>query len=147
MVCEHCGEVLESRLCEAGFQVKRIELGGLELEHPVDEDQFAKLSNIVRQNGFEIISEKSNQIVERIKHLIIDIIHQQKTLEENLSNFLEEKIHKDYQHLSRLFSGVEGKSIERYFILQKIERAKELIVYGEQTDVDLQKARYEKTRS
>ena len=132
MVCEHCAEVLRQKLLEAGFRVKQIELGKLELKEPVSDKEFRKLTQIALQNGFEIISDRSSQIVEQIKHLIIDIIHQRETLEGNLSEFLEQRIHKDYQHLSRLFSGVEGKSIERYFILQKIERAKELIVYGEQ---------------
>jgi len=132
MVCEHCGEVLESKLNEAGFFVKKIELGKLELQNPVDKEEFKTLSKVVRQNGFEIISDSNSQLVEQIKHLIIDIIHQREELKENLSEFIKDRIHKDYQHLSRLFSSVEGKSIERYFILQKIERAKELIVYGEQ---------------
>lgn len=132
MVCEHCGEVLGQKLLEAGFPVKHIELGKLELNRPVDDDEFEKLSEIVRRNGFEIISDRGSQLVEQVKHLILDIIHQRKTLESNLSDFLAGHIHKDYQYLSRLFSSVEGKSIERYFILQKIERAKELIVYGEQ---------------
>lgn len=132
MVCEHCAEVLSSKLKEAGFVIKDIQLGKLQLENPVNEEQFALLSDIVRENGFDIISDEGSRIVEQIKHLLIDLIHQRKDLDSNLSDYLSSKIHKDYQHLSRLFSGVEGKSIERYFILQKIERAKELIVYGEQ---------------
>lgn len=132
MVCEHCGEVLETKLNEAGFPVKKIELGKLELQRPVDENDFGLLSKVVQKNGFEIISDSNSQLVEQIKHLIIDIIHQREKLEGNLSDFIKYRIHKDYQHLSRLFSSVEGKSIERYFILQKIERAKELIVYAEQ---------------
>ncbi|HKK45819.1 MAG TPA: AraC family transcriptional regulator [Balneolaceae bacterium] len=132
MVCEHCGEVLESKLTEAGFPVKKIELGKLELQQPIDEEKFKTLSKVVRQNGFEIISDNNSQLVEQIKHLIIDIIHRRKKPDGNLSDFIKERIHKDYQHVSRLFSSVEGKSIERFFILQKIERAKELIVYGEQ---------------
>src|SRR5699024_4745656 len=65
--------------------------------------------------------------------LIIQLVRTDKKLKNNLSTYLAGQTHKDYQQLSRLFSAVEGKSIERYFILQKIERAKELIVYGEQT--------------
>lgn len=133
MVCEHCAEVLESKLKEAGFAVQHIELGKLELEEPVESEELVRLSEIVRQNGFEIISDQGSQLVEEIKHLIIDLIHQKYELEDNLSDFLSGKLNRDYQQLSRLFSSVEGKSIERYFILQKIERAKELIVYGEQT--------------
>lgn len=133
MVCEHCGEVLAQKLTEAGFRVKHIELGKLELEEPVGEPQMTTLSDVVRQNGFEIISDQGGQIVEEIKQLIINIIHHRETLNGNLSEFLEQKFYRDYQQISRLFSSVEGKSIERYFILQKIERAKELIVYGEQS--------------
>jgi len=132
MVCEHCAEVLEAKLVEAGLPVRHIELGRVGLERPVDIEGFTELLEIAHENGFEIISDRSSQLVEQIKHLIIDIIHQRENLEGNLSEFLEHRIHKNYQHLSRLFSSVEGKSIERYLILQKIERAKELIVYGEQ---------------
>jgi len=133
MVCEHCGEVLESKLAEGGFKVNNIELGMLELQEPVGEQQLDELTRIVRENGFELISDKGSRIVEEIKHLIIDLIHSSESLDANLSDYLSKRINKDYQQLSRLFSSVEGKSIERYFILQKIERAKELIVYGQQT--------------
>lgn len=132
MVCEHCAEVLESKLTEAGLPVSHLELGKVELQRPVNAEEFTKLHEIIDANGFEIISDRSSQLVEQIKHLIIDIVHRRKSLDTNLSEFLSMQLHKDYQYLSRLFSGVEGKSIERYFILQKIERAKELIVYGEQ---------------
>src|SRR5680860_187356 len=132
MVCEHCAEVLESKLIEAGFPVKNMELGKVELRRAIDPEGLTKLFEIVHQNGFEIISDRNSQLVEQIKHLIIDIVHLRKSLDTNLSEFLSSRLHKDYQHLSRLFSSVEGQSIERYFILQKIERAKELIVYGEQ---------------
>lgn len=133
MVCSHCAEVLEEKLTEAGFLIKTISLGELQLAKPVDEAQYEKLTAVVRKNGFDIINDESSRIVEQIKHLIIRQVRSGKPLEENLSNFLADRIHKDYQQLSRLFSGVEGKSIERYFILQKIERAKELIVYDEKT--------------
>lgn len=132
MVCEHCAEVLRTKLEEAGFQIYKMELGKIELEQSLDSDDLSKLFEIVQNNGFEIISDRSSQLVEQIKHLIIDIVHLRRSLDTNLSEFLADHIHKDYQYLSRLFSSVEGKSIERFFILQKIERAKELIVYGEQ---------------
>lgn len=132
MVCEHCAQVLEEQLEEKGFAVKHIELGKLELMEPVAHKNMDKLISVVRENGFDIIGDKGSRIVEEIKHLIIDIIHNKRSLNTNLSNYLAEQLHKDYQYLSRLFTSVEGKSIERYYILQKIERAKELIVYGEQ---------------
>jgi AraC-like DNA-binding protein len=133
MVCSHCAEVLEEKLTEAGFTVQRIELGELYLTDAVDKKEYSRLISVVQDNGFDLIDDENSRIVERIKHHIIQQVRSGTPLEKNLSDYLSDKIHKDYQQLSRLFSAVEGKSIERYFILQKIERAKELIVYDEKT--------------
>lgn len=133
MVCSHCAEVLREKLETEGFKIKSITLGELQLDEPVDEQQHHRLVSIIRNNGFDVINDEGSRIVERIKHLIIKQVRSGQPLNGNLSEYLTSHIHKDYQHLSRLFSGVEGKSIERYFILQKIERAKELIVYDEKT--------------
>ena len=133
MVCSHCAEVLKEKLTTAGFSISSISLGELRLAKPVDKARYEKLTAVVRNNGFDIINDEGSRVVEQIKHLIIKQVRSGDPLEENLSSFLADRIHKDYQQLSRLFSGVEGKSIERYFILQKIERAKELIVYDEKT--------------
>lgn len=133
MVCSHCAEVLKEKVEANGFAIEKIELGELTLQNPIDQDQYDQLARVVSENGFEVIDDANSRIVEQIKHIIISIVRHSKTLNQNLSDYLSEQIHKDYQQLSRLFSAVEGKSIERYFILQKIERAKELIVYDELT--------------
>ncbi len=137
MVCSHCAEVLEEKLTHAGFQVKSIDLGELTLGSTLNEKDQLKLDEVIRNNGFELINGQGAQIVETVKRLIIKLIRTDEKLEGNLSDYLSEHTHKDYQQLSRLFSNVEGKSIERYYILQKIERAKELIVYGEQTFAEI----------
>lgn len=131
MVCSHCAEVLEKKLSEADFDIKHIELGELRLNHPISENEYQRLVDVVQQNGFEIINDQGSKTVEQIKQLIIELVRTNKELKGKLSEYLANQLHKDYQYLSRLFSNVEGKSIERYYILQKIERAKELIVYGE----------------
>ncbi len=133
MVCSHCAEVLQKELEQEGFSIEKIELGELQLTEPIEDKEYKRLVSLIRENGFDIINDESSQTVERIKHLIIDQVRSGEPLEDNLSDYLTQHIPKDYQQLSRLFSAVEGKSIERYFILQKIERAKELIVYGEKT--------------
>lgn len=133
MVCSHCAEVLEEKLTDAGFDIQKIELGELYLEQSVNEDGYGRLVSVIRDNGFDLIDDENSRIVEQIKQLIIQQARSGEPLEMNLSDYLSNEIHKDYQQLSRLFSAVEGKSIERYFILQKIERAKELIVYDEKT--------------
>lgn len=137
MVCSHCAEVLEEKLVAADFEIQKIELGQLTLSEPVTQDEYERLIQVVRNNGFELINDKGSRIVEEIKQLIIQLIRTDQELEGNLSDYLSQKINKDYQQLSRLFSNVEGKSIERYYILQKIERAKELIVYGEQSFTEI----------
>lgn len=132
MVCSHCAEVLEEKLLTAGFEVKNIELGELTLSSPIADSEYQRLIKVVNNNGFEIINDQGSKLVERIKQLIIQLVRTNKELNGKLSEYLSYELNKDYQYLSRLFSNVEGKSIERYHILQKIERAKELIVYGEQ---------------
>ena len=131
MVCSHCAEVLEEKLSEADFAVNHIELGELTLTEPISDEEYRRLIKIVQKNGFEIINDQGSKTVEHIKQLIIQLVRTNKELKGKLSDYLAKSLSKDYQYLSRLFSNVEGKSIERYYILQKIERAKELIVYGE----------------
>ncbi len=132
MVCSHCAEVLEEKLQSANFEVKKIELGELTLVEPISDTDYQRLINVVNTNGFEIINDQGSKLVEQIKQLIIQLVRTNKELAGKLSEYLSSQLDKEYQYLSRLFSNVEGKSIERYYILQKIERAKELIVYGEQ---------------
>lgn len=133
MVCSHCAEVLKEKLEDAGFTVQHIELGELSLGEPVNQSGYERLLSVIRDNSFDLIDDENSRIVEQIKHIIIRQVRSGEALEVNLSEYLSDKINKEYQQLSRLFSAVEGKSIERYFILQKIERAKELIVYDEKS--------------
>tara|TARA_R110002126_G_scaffold3477_2_gene19821 strand:- start:17300 stop:17866 length:567 start_codon:yes stop_codon:yes gene_type:complete len=132
MVCSHCAEVLEEKLLSADFKVKKMELGELTLANPITNVKYQRLIKVVNTNGFEIINDQGSKLVEQIKQLIIQLVRTNKELNGKLSEYLSSQLNKEYQYLSRLFSNVEGKSIERYYILQKIERAKELIVYGEQ---------------
>ncbi|MEP0007359.1 MAG: AraC family transcriptional regulator [Balneola sp.] len=132
MVCSHCAEVLEEKLKSSNFEVKKIELGELTLADPINDAEYQRLIKVVNTNGFEIINDQGSKLVEQIKQLIIQLVRTNKELAGKLSEYLSSELNKEYQYLSRLFSNVEGKSIERYYILQKIERAKELIVYGEQ---------------
>ena len=72
------------------------------------------------------------QLIEQVRHLVIDLVHHKNSaLRTNLSDYLTEHLHHDYSALSKLFSEVTGTTIEKYFIAQKIERVKELLVYDE----------------
>lgn len=134
MVCGRCIKVVQDELENLGYDIKSIELGKVELE-PSGEIDVLELKSTLEKEGFELIDDESTRIIEKIKMLIIKYIHQQKneTEEQNLSDYLESELHKNYSSLSTLFSKVEGRTIEKFTIQQRIERVKELLVYGEKT--------------
>jgi AraC-like DNA-binding protein len=86
-------------------------------------------------NGFELIDDKKGQLIDDIKTIIIELIHYQREIDEhiNFSDYISKEVGYDYSYLSNLFSIVEGTTIEKYIIHQKIEKAKELLVYDELT--------------
>jgi AraC family transcriptional regulator len=108
-------------------------LGQVELNEEPDETQLEKLRTMLQQQGFEVLDDKKAKIVDRIKTVIVSLIHGKDADEFNLklSAMLEEKISMDYHYLSSLFSSVEGITIEKYAILQRIEKVKELLMYDE----------------
>ena len=110
---------------------QQILISNLETVAYISDKEYQRLVKVVQKNGFEIINDQGSKTVEELKQLILQLIRTNVELKGKLSDYLAKSLSKDYQYLSRLFSNVEGKSIERFYILQKIERAKELIVYGE----------------
>jgi AraC-like DNA-binding protein len=104
----------------------------VELAHEPTAQQLQILDQNLRALGFELLDNHKQKQIEKIKSLLIDLV-QRAAIEEHfsLSEFLGKAMHKDYSYASRLFSGVEGMTIEQFFILQKIEKAKELLVYDE----------------
>lgn len=92
------------------------------------------MNTSLKSLGFELIDDKKSQTIEKIKNTIVTLVdHTDHDLKTNLSSFITSQIHQDYNYLSNLFSEVEGTTIEKYFIVQRIERVKELIVYDELT--------------
>lgn len=132
MVCDRCVMVVASILSRLGLEAAHISLGEVILLCPPTEKQTRELSEQLRQVGFEIIDDKRSRIVERIKTCIRELVHRKNgMLKTNLSDYLSESIHLDYSYLSGLFSEIEGRTIEKYFIFQKIERVKELLAYDD----------------
>lgn len=132
MVCNRCIMVVQHELEKSGLNLKSIRLGEVVLtREPSTEERF-KLEKALLNLGFEIIDDKRNRTAEKIKNIIIDLVHHQNNgLKSNLSDILSDKLQHDYNYLSNLFSEVEGTTIEKYFIAQKIEKVKELLVYDE----------------
>lgn len=112
----------------------RISLGEVETAHPIHENELQKLREALVSYGFELIDDTKSQLIEKIKNTVIQSVHHSnEDLKINYSEYIESHLNRDYAYLSSLFSEIEGTTIEKYIILQKIERVKELLVYDELT--------------
>ncbi len=134
MVCNRCIMVVADELKKFGYTPLNITLGEVELGTDLALGEKEIFNQHLKSFGFEIIDDKKSRLIEQIKSSIIAIVQQQNSgLKSNLSDYLSGKLHHDYSYLSNLFSEIEGTTIEKYFIAQKIEKVKELLVYNELT--------------
>lgn len=134
MVCSRCEMAVKLELEKMKLPLISIKLGEVNLSRELTDDEIHELSNNLVRLGFELLEDKISKTIEQIKNLIVDLVHyQQDQLKVNLSTYLSENLNQDYSALSKLFSDNEGTTIEHYFIAQKIEKAKELLVYDELT--------------
>lgn len=132
MVCNRCIEAIKSILNELNFQYTSVQLGEVSLQTVPTEEQLDTLRQRLQQSGFELLDDTKKKLIEKIKTIIIEHVHYNESDKRyNLSEILSSKLHKDYSYLSHLFSEVEGITIEKYLINQKIEKIKELLVYDE----------------
>ncbi len=133
MVCNRCIKVVREELTEIGYTIETIELGEVELLEEIDNTKTEQIRQVLSGNGFELIDDKKSWTINKLKTLIIEYIHhdREKAKHLNLSELLSKELGHDYSYLSKLFSSVEGVTIEKYLILQKIEKVKELLVYDE----------------
>lgn len=126
--------VVKAELEKAGLHPLTVELGEVEIEEQPDSDTLNQLNTTLSKTGFEIIDDRKSRIIEKIKNAIVEMVHHSgDDLNTNLSSFLSQKLNYDYNYLSNIFSEVEGLTIEKYFIAQKIEKVKELLMYDELT--------------
>lgn len=132
MVCNRCIMVVEKQLKGLGLKPVSVELGIAVLPGKVTEDIYHAVKESLEPFGFELIDDRRSQVIERIKDAVIELVHyNDNNLKVNLSDYLASKLNRDYSSLSKLFSEVTNTTIEKYLIAQKIERAKELLAYGE----------------
>ncbi|MES2133150.1 MAG: AraC family transcriptional regulator [Bacteroidota bacterium] len=132
MVCDRCKMAVRYELTKLGIKPVNVDLGEVELENELSEIQYQKFSVILKEYGFEIIDKSNARIIEKIKNIIIELVHRSdEEMKINYSNHIENKLKKKYNYLSNLFSEIEGITIEQFIIFQKIEKVKELLVYDE----------------
>ena len=132
MVCYRCIMVVEDLLGKFGFTVLHIELGKVLIQETPEKADLERIRQALEAVGFELIDDKRDRLIEQIKQEIIRLVHSQNgELKTTLSDYLADRLHHDYSSLSKLFSETNGITIEKYFISQKIERVKELLVYDQ----------------
>src|SRR5690606_5210985 len=133
MVCDRCIMVVGQVFDKVQIPVLEVALGEVILTNPITEKQKELLDKELKAVGFEIIETRKSQIAEKIKNEITTLVFNPKgiRLNENLSDYISNKLGLEYSYLTAIFSEEENLSIEKYFILQKIERIKELISYDE----------------
>ncbi|MFZ1517183.1 MAG: helix-turn-helix transcriptional regulator [Ignavibacteriaceae bacterium] len=132
MVCRRCIKAVTKILCDLSVSHKPVLLGEVTLINHLSPDLKDMIKTRLNEEGFELIDDRKSKIIEQIKILVIELSQKEYEYKKiNLSKYLSAKLHHDYSYLSNLFSSVEGKTIENYFISQKIEKIKELLVYEE----------------
>ncbi len=136
MVCDRCIKVVKEEFEKLGLKVLDIKLGEVIVDGSFDQLPVERIKAVLEENGFYLIEDRKAKIIEKIKLTVLGLVRSddvEQSLEENYSDIIVEKVGMDYHYLSTLFSSVENITIEHYVILQKIERAKELLRYGELT--------------
>jgi AraC family transcriptional regulator len=132
MVCQRCISVVTDELKNNGVKPVAVRMGEVDLVKELSADQMAKIDAALKKHGFEVLDDRRKKLIQKIKTLLIKKV-QDGEIEEHfkLSDYLASQMNKDYSSLSKLFSEVEGITIENFFILQKIEKIKEWIAYDE----------------
>ncbi|MFZ4263262.1 helix-turn-helix domain-containing protein [Sphingobacterium sp. HJSM2_6] len=134
MVCDRCIRVVQQELNSLGIKVLEVKLGEVNIAGLLDEVQLHQINQKFEELGFELLKDKKEKIVEKIKNILVNLIHHdQQELKTNISQILQEIIGLDYGYISQLFSEQEGQTIEKYVIQQRVEKAKELLRYNELT--------------
>ncbi|MES2704939.1 MAG: AraC family transcriptional regulator [Bacteroidota bacterium] len=132
MVCDRCKAAVSAVFRELKINTNSVELGEVTLADKPGQPQLEQLDAALRAVGFELIDDRKGRLIEQLKKVVMSTIHNQEEQPRiKYSEFLAQQLHQEYTYLSKLFSEVEGITIEQYIIKQKIEKVKELLVYDE----------------
>ncbi len=124
--------VVKDELKKLGLHFILVDLGEVDIMETISLPQRERLKAALLDSGLELMDDKRAMLIEKIKNVIIEMVHHtDELIKINFSNFLSDKLHHDYTYLANLFSEVQGTTIEQFIISHKIERIKELIIYGE----------------
>jgi AraC-like DNA-binding protein len=134
MVSLRCKMFVKDELQKLGLNCMSIDLGVVEIKGDITSQQLETLRERLNAGGLELLDDRKNILVEKIKSVIIEMVHYADELPKvNDSDYISDKLGYDYTYLSNVFSEVKGTTIQQYMILHKIEKAKELLLYDELT--------------
>lgn len=132
MVCNRCKIAVAKLFKDLNIISLEVHLGEVILTHELSQDQLLQIQPKLKQLGFDLITDKRGKIAVNIKSLLIKLLEADVyDLKLKLSEYLSVKLNYEYHYLSNVFSELEGTTIEKYFILLKVEKIKEYIEYGE----------------
>lgn len=131
MVCHRCKIMVSDTLLKHGLQPLSVQLGEVTLAGKPDATVLSALSTSLAEIGFELMNDHKSRLIEKMKTFIIDTVHYDKQLLVKFSTALSQHIGHDYSYLSKLFSELEGITLEQFMIMQRVEKVKELITYKE----------------
>jgi len=135
MVCKCCIRILRQELEQQGIRIYHIILGEIDISYDSSKISEEQIEKIIKDNGFELVANKDKILVEQIKTAVIELVHIANNMNSIIRNsdYLVEKLGYSYQHLSAIFSKYEPYTLEKFVILHKIEKVKEMIEYGDLT--------------
>lgn len=132
MVSLRCKMIVKEELTKIGIRYIAVDLGVVEILEDITREQHDKLKENLLRSGLELLDDKRSILIEKIKSLIIEMIHYSDELPElKYSDYISEKLGYDYTYLANTFSEVKGITIQQFIILHKIEKVKELLLYEE----------------
>lgn len=132
MVSLRCKMVVLDEIRKLGLHHTGIELGIVEISEDITNEQREQFASGLLMYGLELLDDKKSILIEKIKNVIIDMIHYSDELPKvNYSEYISEKLNYDYTYLSNLFSEFRGITIQQFIIMHKIEKVKELLLYDE----------------
>ena len=132
MVSLRCKMMVKEELKKLGLRYVSVDLGIVEILEDITQEQRDQLKHNLVRSGLELLDDKKSILIEKIKDVIIEMIHYSDELPDvNYSDYISEKLNQDYTYLSNTFSEVKGITIQQFIIIHKIEKVKELILYDE----------------
>jgi AraC-like DNA-binding protein len=134
MVSMRCKMMVKTELEKLGLHYTTVELGEAEIEEDISPEKWNELNIALKRSGIELMDDKKSILIEKIKNIIVELVHysdEDAPLETNFSDYLSQKMNHDYTYLANLFSETQGITIEHFLIAHKIERIKELLIYDE----------------